>query len=424
MSANESRVPASAIALISSLESRLVMTKLIIGAVIGLCVGALVGGLAFGALSSETTATAFLRLQNPADLTAIAGGADQITPDNQANTATFVAGEIAYMTGEGFSQAVARKMAMDEPAELAVAQASESPVVTVSYSSASRDDAIRTVQAAIDLYRQELEQRVDAQLRVILPTLAQWQRSDAADPTRTQELQRVRESVELQAAEASTLLVMQPPTPNHPSSGQWLIGAILGALVGSACAVAFLLARRRRSGRGSVVKTLTGSVDSVLLPAVDLDLPPRDAWTDEQVRLARTLYAQCPSTGPGGVILVLGASSSSGASVVVSLLESAAAESRPAAAPNSSGHHAASRESPTTQVVDGGVVGDTSLSSDMVAGATAIVLVARIEVDTVAQVVTLRSATAASAAPVVAVFTHRRGLSGRLRKRRHAGSPL
>ncbi len=74
MSANESRVPASAIALISSLESRLVMTKLIIGAVIGLCVGALVGGLAFGALSSETTATAFLRLQNPADLTAIAGG--------------------------------------------------------------------------------------------------------------------------------------------------------------------------------------------------------------------------------------------------------------------------------------------------------------------------------------------------------------
>ncbi|MDZ4268967.1 MAG: hypothetical protein U1D00_25330, partial [Mycobacterium sp.] len=71
----------------------------------------------------------------------------------------------------------------------------------------------------------------------------------------------------------------------------------------------------------------------------------------------------------------------------------------------------------------GGVVGDTALSPDVVAGATVIVLVARIEADTVAQVVTLRSATAAGAAPVMAVFTHRRGLSAKLRKRRQAGGP-
>jgi hypothetical protein len=69
------------------------MAMLIIGAVIGLCAGALIGGLAFGALASDTTATVFLRLRNPADLIAIAGGASQITPGNQDNTGKFVTGK-------------------------------------------------------------------------------------------------------------------------------------------------------------------------------------------------------------------------------------------------------------------------------------------------------------------------------------------
>ncbi|MGP4058262.1 hypothetical protein ACTWP6_26135 [Mycobacterium sp. 4D054] len=413
-----SKVPASAAALISAVETRVMMTKLTLGALVGLCAGALIGGLAFGALTSDTTATAFLRLQNPADLTAIAGGASQVTPDNQDNTATFVSGEIAYMTGEGFSQAVARKMAMDEPAELMVAQASESAMVTVSYSSSSRDDAIRTVQAAIDLYGQELDQRVDAQLRSILPTLSEWQRNDT-DPTRALEIQRVRESVELQAAAASELLVVQPPTPNHPSSAQWLIGAILGALVGGSCAIALLLARRRRAGRGSVVKTLTGSVDGVLLPAVDLDLPPREAWTDDQIRLARALYSQCRASGSNEVILVLGASPTSGSSVVATLLEFAAAESTPAAA-SISGLHAApsSTEPVTTRIVHGGAVGDPSLTPDVIAGATTVVAVAQIEGDTTAQVLMLRSAIAAATAPTFAAFTVRRPSARWLRRRR------
>ncbi|CAN3127773.1 hypothetical protein ACNUDN_07640 [Mycobacterium sp. smrl_JER01] len=398
-----SKVPASTIAQISALETRLMMAKLLVGGLIGLCAGALLGGLVFGALGSDTTATAFVRLKNPADLTAIAGGASQITPDNQDNTATFVAGEIAYLTGDGFSQAVARKMAMDEPAELNVAQANESPVVTISYSSSSREDAIRTVQTAIDLYRNELEQRVDAELRTILPRLAEWQRASAAEPARVQDIQRVRDSVELQAAEAGSLLVVQPPTPNHPSSQQWLIGAILGALVGGAGAVALLLARRRRSGHGSVVKNLTAGVDSVLLPTVDVDLPPRDAWGEEQARLARTLYAQCPGTGTDRVILVVGASPSSGAAEVARLLDSVAAPDG-------------------TRIVAGGAVGDPTLTPEALGDATALVLVARIEGDTTAQVLMLRALAAATAAPTAAVFTQRRQPARRPARRRAAES--
>lgn len=403
MSDHVSKVPASTIAQISALETRLMMAKLLVGGLIGLCAGALLGGLVFGALGSDTTATAFVRLKNPADLTAIAGGASQITPDNQDNTATFVAGEIAYLTGDGFSQAVARKMAMDEPAELNVAQANESPVVTISYSSSSREDAIRTVQTAIDLYRNELEQRVDAELRTILPRLAEWQRASAAEPARVQEIQRLRDSVELQAAEAGSLLVVQPPTPNHPSSQQWLIGAILGALVGGAGAVALLLARRRRSGHGSVVKSLTAGVDGVLLPTVDVDLPPRDAWGEEQARLARTLYAQCPGTGTDRVILVVGASPSSGADEVAQLLDSVAAPDG-------------------TRIVAGGAVGDPTLTPEALGDATALVLVARIEGDTTAQVLMLRALAAATTAPTAAVFTHHRQPARRPARRRAAES--
>jgi hypothetical protein len=425
LSVKLSKVPASAIAIVSSLEKRVVMRNLLSSAVIGLCAGGLIGGLSFGLLATDTTATAFLRLQNPADLTAIAGGASQVTPENQDNTSKFVAGEIAYLSGQGFAQTVARKMAENEPAILNVAQASESSVVTIS-SSGSGDGATRTVQTAIDLYRQELAQRVDEQLRTILPTLSEWQQRDTVDATRMQELQRVRESVELQAAEASTVLVVQPPTPNHPSSQQWVIGVFLGALVGGSCAVAVLLARRRRSGRGSLVNTLSESVDGVLLPAVDLDMPPREAWGDEQTRLARTLYAQCPSAGPTRVILVIGASSSSGSSVVASLLENAAADSRPVAATTTSlGQHSlpTSAEPTPTHVVDGGTVGDPTLTPDVIGAATDIVLVARVEADTVGRVLALRSATAASAAPVVAVFTYRRWQRGGFRRRRSNSEP-
>ncbi|WP_142553211.1 hypothetical protein [Mycolicibacterium hodleri] len=410
----------------SSLETRLLMSKLVVAAVVGLILGALVGGLAFGALATDTTATAFLRLKAPIDLTAIAGGASQITPDNQDNTAKFVTGEVAYLSGEGFAEAVGRKMAQNEPAVLNIAQASESAMITISCSSKSADVATRTVQTAIDLYSQDLAQRVDERLRFLLPKLAQWEQRDAVDGTRLQEVRRVRESVELQAAEASTFSVVQPPTPNRPSSQQWLIGVILGAMVGGSCAIAAMLVKRRRSDRGSVVKALGGTVDAVLLPALDLDVIQRTTRTDERERLGRALYAQCRSTGTRRSILVVGASETSGSSVVTSLLETAASGySSPTDEFTSVGQHSASpsAESPTARVVDGGTIGDARLTPDVLAAATDIVLVAQLEADTIADVSALRTAAASGAAPVVAAFTYRRSRVGRSGRRRPAAAP-
>lgn len=423
MSVNVSRVPASAIELVSSFEARLVMKKLLVGAVVGLCVGAVVGGLAFATLAADTTATAFVRLRNPADLTAIAGGASQITPDNQGNTATFVAGEIAYLSGAGFAQAVSRKMAENEPAKLNVAQANQSSVVTISCSNRDGDRAMRTVQTAIDLYGQELAKRTDEQLRAILPKLSEWQQRDIADPTRTQELQRARESVEIQAAEASKLVVLQPPLLNDASSQQWVIGVVLGGLVGGSTAVAAMLVRRRRSGRAALVRTVSDGVDGVLLPVVDLDATRRGGRSDEQTRLARTLYTQCPSSGSDRLILVVGASSASGSAVVAALFAQAAAQT-PAAGSDALGsgqHSSTAGESPSSRVVSGGIVGDSTLTPDVIAAATHVVLVAQLDVDTMAQALALHSATSSSAAPTSAVFTYRRRRRGASGRRQLAG---
>lgn len=412
-----SNVPLSAIVSVSSLEQRLLRTRLLIAIVVGACVGALIAVLVVGTLIPSHSATAYLRLHNPPDLSAIAGGATQNTPQSQDITDSFVAGEIAYLSGDGFAAAVGEKMAGDGPSQLDVLQESDSSVISVSATSGSANESIRTVQAAIDLYRAELAQRADELSRAIVPLLAQWQRGDAADPERVQQLQRLRESVELQASQASTMLVIQPPTAS-PNSSQWVVAAVTGALVGGACAAGLVLARRRRDGGGSVVETLADSVDGVLLPAIDLDRVGSHAGDhDARLRLARTLYAQCRSPGPGRTVLVLGVTTSSGGADVATLLESAAAEE--AALGVAAGQHSTPVEAAQTHVVSGGAPGDPTLTPALLEQATDIILVTRLASDAIPDALALHGRlTASREVPVVAAFTYRHPLRGLFRGRR------
>ena len=164
-----------------------------------------------------------------------------------------------------------------------------------------------------------------------------------------------------------------------------------------------------------MVDTLTDCVDGVLVPAVDLDLPPREQWGEDQLRLARTLYTQVPVSGGATTILVVGATGASGGAQVAELLEAAATETRPATA--STGQHASPPDPAGARVVAGGAVGDPTLTPDTVAEATAILLVARIDTDTAAQVLALRSAAGSGDAPVLAVFTYHRRRWSELFKR-------
>ncbi|MCV7421461.1 hypothetical protein H7K45_12990 [Mycobacterium yunnanensis] len=372
------------------------MAKLIVGALLGALLGALVGGLAFVGVDKNVTATALLRLQDPADLTAVAGGARQVTPDNQDGTTQFVKGEVAYLSGDGFARAVARKLAKDQPVHVKVIEENESAVVSVSFSGSSGDEAKRTVQAAVDLYAQQLEQRVDQEMRTILPRLALWESRSGPDPSRMRDIQRLRDSVQLQADMARDLLVMQPPTVGGPGVEPWVAGVVLGGLVGGSCAAVGLLIRWRRSGVGTLAGVIADNADGVLLPAVDLDMPARDEWSTEQTRLASTLHAICPSGSESRVILVVGTSGASGASAVSSLL-ALAVELSP------------DRPGTTTRIVDGGVIGDEGLTPDLVDTATTVVLVARLAFDDAANAERgLNIRGASREIPLMAVFTYRR----------------
>jgi hypothetical protein len=255
------------------------------------------------------------------------------------------------------------------------------------------------VQTAIDLYSQQLAARADQQLRTLLPTLSQWEQTSAGDGPRLADIQRLRESVVLQAGQSSTVPVVQPPTADSHSAHPGLLGAVLGAFLGGAVFPLGVMAWRRRSGRVWSAKDVAAAVDGVLVPVVELrEPPPRPSVHEHKARTARTLYAQCCSTDSTQTILVIAASSSSGSAAVSSLLELAAAEAGSVQVVTVGPQDVeipdiAQTDDHHTVIVDAGVVGSSWLMPALVAKATTIVEVARLEADTVTQVLTMRAAT-------------------------------
>lgn len=405
MPANPSIASSSALSATADLERRQWKARLMAGAVVGLLLGAVIGGLAFGTLSSESTATAFIRITQPVDFTALAGGASQTTPDAQDITENYVAGEVAYLSGDGFAQAVGRNLANSDPATIIVSQAGGSSVVTISNSSPSADEARRTVQAAIDLYGQQLAQRVDQQLRSILPTLDRWELAAAADGQRRAEISTLREGILLQGTEAGAVTVLQPPMVTDPGVSRWLIGALLGGVVGAALVVLVVMRRTRRAGRAGLVPQISEAVDRVLTPAIDLRAP-RDS---DRAALARALYAQCVAAAPDQTIVLLGVSEESGTQYIGSLLEMAAAERGPVtriAASDGAAACGGSAATPGPLIIDAGSVSNSTFDPEAIGAATAIVLVARIDHDGTPQAAAACAAAESSDAPLLAVFTH------------------
>ena len=397
---------------ISGPASRAWIARLIAGAIIGICVGAILGGLIFHTLSSDATATSFIRITQPVDLAAIAAGATQSTPDTNSNTENYVSGEVAYLSGHGFAQAVGNKLGKSDPADLKVAQDGHSSVVTISSTSATGDDAVKTVQAAIDVYRQQVAQRTDQQMRSILPALAQWEQvaSDANNGARVQDVQNLRANIQLRAAQSSAIAVLQPPTTNDPSDHPWLIGVLFGGLVGGSLLVLGLMAYRKRSGRLTSATDISDAVDGVIVPPVDLRQPRRRSLCDKRTLLARTLYAQCPGAGPSRIIVLIGASPSSASAVVASLIKFAAAENgRVTSAKLTDGPIPSlpPADQETTLIIDVGAIGESKLTAEAIGVATDLIMVARFGADTVGQALAVRSATASSEAPLMAVFTYR-----------------
>ena len=205
MSANATEASAESFTTIAAFDARAWFLRLAAVAAVGICIGAIIGGALFQVLSSATTATAFIRITQPPDLVAIAGGAGQTTPNTMDNNERYVAGEVSYLSGQGFAQSVGQKLGKPGPAEFKVIQDGRSSVVAISSTSNSASDALRIVQTAIDLYGQQLAQRTDHQMQVILPALAQWEQNadDAPNGPNAQGIRQLRDHVLLQGTASS-----------------------------------------------------------------------------------------------------------------------------------------------------------------------------------------------------------------------------
>ena len=223
------------------------------------------------------------------------------------------------------------------------------------------------------------------------------------------QVQELRESIGLQAGTPASVTVLQAPAVDQTSGSRWLLGAVLGALLGGALVPLRQISRRRKSGYLTSASDVSDKVDGVIVPAVDLRRAGSDTGSNTSDTLARTLYAQCSSPGPARTIVLIGASPSSGTSVIASLFEKAAAEAGPVRAIRLQDESAPPLRSAAdaTLVVDAGAIGDSWLMEEAVRQATDLIVVARLGADTVQQVFTVRSATTASEVPLAAVMTFR-----------------
>lgn len=385
MSADLSTDSASPLDAIVELERRGWRARLAVAAVVGLIIGAVTGGLVFNSLRTASTATAFIRITQPVDLTALAAGANQTTPETGDGTKNYVAGELAYLSGQGFAQAIARQLGEPGHASIIVSRAGDSAVVSISNRSETPEQARAIVQAAIDIYDQQLDRAVDEQVRSIMPTLDQWQALDAGQPARIGEITALRESILLQAAEARTVTVLQPPTAADPSLSRWMIGMQLGGVLGAAIAVLIVMRRSRRAGHPYLAEQVAAATDLTLLPAVNT----RRRWDSDQASTARILYTQCVAPLPGRSVALLGATPGSDAAVVMSMFEAAAADQDPAV------------------LLDAGAGAPSASTYDDLRRADAVVVVTRLNHDTSADAQTVCRAAAAGGGPVMAVFTYR-----------------
>jgi hypothetical protein len=401
--------PVAAFPPASGLQLRALTTVLVLGLLIGGLLGCLIGAFS----GQQPSATALIRLTplgNPA--------LGVLNGDQQAQTDTedYVASELVYLSSPTMLRGMQERLGLTEAPDFTASQNSTSPLVTLSASAGSHEEAIGVVAAAIDVYtgrqREQAEQRTAAALTAIDETVRELNARDDAPAALLTRLQNLRADIQLRSAEGTGFEVVEAPVVAPPSGKPWALGALLGAALGGLVAVGGLMLHRQLSRRIHDEQDLAGVVDQVLHPKVDR----RITWTtvlpedDHRRQLARLLLTQL---GPAPqdntrVIVVVGASTASGSSVVASLLAIATAEREPT-------QLARSAEELTTVlaelggadsvVVDAGPVMSSPAFLDVVTRATDIVLVACLGLDRPVEAAAVATAARSSDVPVSAVLT-------------------
>lgn len=385
---------ASALAAVTRGSANAWLVTMTVVALVGVAVGAALGAALYHPQDEAPTASAQIRLSPPVDLMAMATGAS--ADQTATSAADYVTGEVAYLSGQGFAQALATRLRESGPVDFTVTQNATSPVVTLMAAGATPAEATRTVRSAIDLYATGLRSRVDGQLASVSEAFKRWTAEAAGDPGRRSQIAALRSNVELQATRPGGLDVLAPPSPDTHPDTHWPFGAVFGGLLGGVFALAALTGYRSRSGKVRSAFDVVDAVDPVALqgiitPEVGLARLRRTDAESQTTRmhLARTLFAQC-ATPAGARIVVVGASAKSGSAQVAALLREAAAETH---------------SEDGIAIVDAGALGESASIAAEIAGATEVILVARLNVDTMDSVAAVVAAARTHPGGVKAVVT-------------------
>ncbi|WP_157546645.1 hypothetical protein [Mycobacterium sp. IS-1742] len=411
MAVQLSPIQSSVLSAITRRSSRTWLVVLAVGTSIGVVLGAFAGGAVYLNRNADPTSSAQIRVTPPVDLVAMVTGAP--IDFTQSHISDYVSGEVAYLDGAGFARAVNDRLRRPGAAQLTITQNGTSQVLTISSTGATALESTNTVRTALNLYEQRLRQLTDLQLDSALGAIDERIRAVRAtrDIGRLNDLTQLRSNVELQAAQPTGLQILNAPlTDSSVGSDRWPLGALFGGLLGGLLALVALGLYRSRSGRVVAVTDIVDAVDGILTPEVALRGNQGASTAGAQRHLARTLFAQCPGTAPNRIIAVIGASRSSGSALVAALLETAAAEQGPtvlATLAEGSVTLPTGSEHDHTLILDIGALGDSPLATQAIAAATDLILVTRLNVDSVAAVSAVRAATASSAVPLRAVVTYR-----------------
>lgn len=407
----QSPIQSSVLSAITRRSSRAWLVALTLGTLLGIALGAVVGGVVYLNRTAAPTSSAQIRVTPPVDLVAMVTGAP--IDFTQSHISDYVAGEVAYLDGAGFAKAVNERLGRTGPANLTITQNGTSQVLTVSSTGATARESMNTVRTALNLYDERLHQLTERQLTSALGALDARIKTirGTRDAGRLTEALQLRSNIELQAAQPTGMQVLNSPlTDSSVGTDRWPLGALFGGLLGGLLALVAMGFYRSRSGRVVAVTDIADAVDGILTPEVSLRLGQGADDVVAQRQLARTLFAQCPGTAPDRIIAVIGASRHSGSGLVASLLEVAAAEQGPTALARlaeGSVTLPTGSERDRTLILDIGALGDSALATQAIAAATDLIVVTRLNVDSVAAVSAIRAATASSAVPLRAVVTYR-----------------
>lgn len=326
------------------------MSRLWPAACAGVLLGAAIGGLALHA-GTESEATALVRLHQPVDPDQIMYG----TAPSAESEQSYISGEVTYLTSPGFANTVAKQLNQADVPRLSALQGVQSSVVGISATDTDATDAERSVGAALDVYRDHLQQqarergqaaidaitsvlgRLDAASRqAVGGTQTDTDTSDERNvgdpqlgpaPAYQQAIQQLvsqRLAIEAQTSRSASVEIVQPPTITSAAGAPgWTLGAVGGGLVGGLIALSGALAWRKRAGLITSPSALERQIEHVLSPTVSLG--SLSETSEDYAGLSRSLYAQLPAPRSGQILLV-GASVDSGTDEVARLIAFAASE--------------------------------------------------------------------------------------------------